>query len=756
MLRRNDVHTDRKTAKNERIKAEEVENLIQQSPNKRFLGTNLNLWIYCMSNPAKDNWPNRFLRSLGTAPVILDLGSARISSQYIRNYVHSRGYRDGTSSYSIDSARRRATANYYIVQNEPYRIGNITYVFEDKLLESTITENMKASLLHTGDPLDKAAFEAERQRIKELLQVKGYYNFTTGNIGYVGDSTGKNRMVDVGVVVKKFMSGYNADGSPHMENNPIYRIGRINVFPDYDPMRAATDTSYLNHLDSTYYKGLNIVYGQKLRIREKVLHGNIPLRPNYLYNTADVTATNRNLMRLDYYKSARVVFADAPDSTGSRVTYVGGGDAEGEQTDERYLICNIYCTPAQRQRYNIGLETTFTSDYYGLSANLGYRNRSLFRGVETFDITLTGSYDFMRVQGKKASFEFGGATSITFPRFVLPAHIPALDRVRNPRSRAELSINGQRRPYYHRVLSNAAWGYSWNGNSFTTFTIKPIDVGAVKVNYIDDAFLESLQNPYLKDSYRSQLLAGISGSWVYNNSMWNKRGNALSVRLNAETMGNLLNGIYSTLGKGKADADGSYEIFGMPYAQYARADLSITGNIPFTHGGKASIAYRFYTGGGISYGNSSNVAMPYDRLFYAGGSNSMRGWPARTIGPGSQADPAPDSYPSQVGNVRLEANLETRFPIWSIVRGAVFCDVGNVWAAGHGDYDEAAMFRFDNFYRQLGFSAGVGLRFDISMAILRADWGVRIHDPNLPSGRRWIHSPDLSDTALCIAVAYPF
>jgi hypothetical protein len=434
------------------------------------------------------------------------------------------------------------------------------------------------------------------------------------------------------------------------------------------------------------------------------------------------------------------------------VTFIGA-DGRGVETPEQYLICNIYCTPSLRQGYNVGLEATFTSDYYGLSATVGYRNRSLFRGVEMFDVSFTGSYDFMRVKGKAASFEFGGKTSITFPRFVLPFHMRALDRVTAPRTKLELSVNAQRRPYYHRVLSNGNWGYSWGGNRFTTFTVRPIDVGVVKVNYLDQAYIDSQQNPYLRESYKDQLLAGISGSWVYNNSTWNTRGSALTIRLNWETKGNLLYGAGKLFGHQRVGED-YYRLLGIQFAEYARADLSVVNSIPM--GGKFNLVWRLYGGAGITYGNSYGQPIPYDRLFYAGGGNSMRGWIARTLGPGSEPRPEDELYPSQLGNMRLEANLEGRFPIWSILRGALFLDAGNVWLMGPGEYTDASKFQLHTALGETALNTGVGLRIDISMAVLRLDWGIRLHDPNLPSGERWIQGFKFANTALSVAVGYPF
>jgi outer membrane protein assembly factor BamA len=198
-----------------------------------------------------------------------------------------------------------------------------------------------------------------------------------------------------------------------------------------------------------------------------------------------------------------------------------------------------------------------------------------------------------------------------------------------------------------------------------------------------------------------------------------------------------------------------YNIFGIRYSQYFRTDLSFSRKEVL--GAKTALAYRLYAGAGLAYGNSTEI--PIDRLFYAGGSNSMRGWAARTLGPGSVTITEDQRiYPSQVGNMKIEANLEFRFPIWSMFNGALFFDAGNVFMIGQKgrEYAEGSVFHFNDFYKNIGFNTGLGIRLDISFAVLRFDWGIRLYDPNQPMGERWIHNFRWKNTALNFGVGYPF
>ena len=342
--------------------------------------------------------------------------------------------------------------------------------------------------------------------------------------------------------------------------------------------------------------------------------------------------------------------------------------------------------------------------------------------------------------------------ALNVPRFMTPFPIDRLQRAHDPQTRFEASYNTQRRPYYHRSLLSGAFGYSWGGGEYSTYTLRPLDISLVKMNYVSEEFLNRLQNPYLRNSYTSQMIAGISGAYLYDRQSGSRRSSS-TFRLGWETSGNLLYGIDRMVGH-RAEGEDFYRAFGIRYAQYARIDASWAGSTPV--GEQSAIAYRLYGGYGYSYGNGKNMSIPFDRLFYAGGINSMRGWPVRTLGPGGSAAPTDVLYPSQLGNMRLEANLEMRFPLSNMVDGALFFDVGNIWNAGHGDYTPDSKFQFDTFYKQLGFNTGLGVRFDLNVTVLRLDWGIRLHDPNLPAGDRWIKNFRLKNTALNFGIGYPF
>jgi outer membrane protein assembly factor BamA len=272
------------------------------------------------------------------------------------------------------------------------------------------------------------------------------------------------------------------------------------------------------------------------------------------------------------------------------------------------------------------------------------------------------------------------------------------------------------------------------------------------VSYIDQNYFNSLQNQYLKHSFESQLIVAISGSYVLNKQYKSAPNNYTTVRANCELAGNLLNGLVHLFSKPVQDKN-YYEFLGIRYSQYIRTDIDVSHRIMF--GKVTALAARIYAGAAYAYGNSD--AVPFDRLFYAGGSNSMRGWAPRTLGPGSSPAPKDVVYPSQLGDMKLEANLEFRFPIWYIFHGALFFDAGNVWYLRQTEgSNPSEVFHFNDFYKQLGFNSGLGLRIDATFVILRIDLGVQLHNPGRPVGERWIHDFKWKNMALNFGVGYPF
>ena len=760
-LQRVEIEDDKDTPKKERITALTLEEYVRQTPNKRFLGTNFYVWAYNLANPNQDNWWNNLKRKIGEEPVLLDSTLTEKSAQNLKTYMNSRGYYSSLVEYSIDTTRRqkRAIVTFRTKQNEPYRITSIAYDFRDNQLAPVIESDSAASLLKVGNIFDITALDKERQRIASYLNNRGYYNFSINNIEYRVDTLGGNREVGIRMIVKRNITGYDERGRAIMDNNRLFRITEINVMPEYDPS-TEREVASRRMVDTTFYQGLNIISEGKPNVRPAVLRTAIPLTPNTLYNSSQVERTYNEIMSLGYFKSARIAFEELPRVVNDSlmVNYAGDGreaysPRRFDNIEEGYLRCHILCSPTLKQGLNVELEGSTTSSFYGASATVGYQNRNLFRGVETLNASVTFGYEYMKAPNtaKRNANELGFAVGLSFPRFIVPFRL-STRKINTPRTKVEVSYNYQDRPYYRRDLSRATWTYSWRSmNGHDSYQLRPIDINWINVGYMNNEFFNSLRNEYLRQSYRTQAIVGLSGSYTYNDQNQNIGGNTTLLRANFESAGNLMNLIGRTFSN--RTEEGYYNVLGVRFSQYVRGDVSLSHKIVL--GDKTALAGRIFAGVGVPYSNSS--ALPFDRLFYVGGSNSMRGWAPRTLGPGNT--PAEDTpYPVQMGDMRLEANAEFRFPIWGMFNGATFVDVGNVWYLGRDKTQVPAdgVFHFDKFYKQLGMNTGLGLRIDITFVILRLDWGIQIHNPNRPEGQRWIHDFRWKNTALNFGVGYPF
>ena len=762
LLQRVKIEEDKSAPRAERVKSEEVTKYLRQKPNKHFLGTDFYAWIYLMADPGRDNWWNNLKRKMGEEPVLFNMRDTERSASNLKLYLDSRGYYSSKVDYKVDTTyrRKRAKVAYSLKQGKPYHISSISYDFKDQFLEPIILPDTVNTLLHKGDIFDISVLEAERERIALYLKDRGYYNFSVNNVEYLADTLSGDNKVGVKVIIKQNLTGYNARGEAIYDNNVVYRLRNIDIIPHYNAAVAKSETNYFERFDSIEFRGLNILFsGKQPTVRPKVLRGSIPLYPNYLYNYSQVSRTYANLMAMGYFKSARINFEEVSNDLKQNLITLVGVDGKDKNapinyTRERYLDCNIYCTPALQQGIKAELEASTTSSFYGLTAVLGYQNRNIFRGAEMLEVTGTAGYEYMKAPNskKRHAMEFGVAAGLSFPRFLL-ANYALSNNILVPKTKFEVSYNYQDRPYYQRGLSSISWIYSWRNRTNSSFVVRPIGINLVDVSYIDQKYFNSLQNQYLKHSFQSQLIVAISGSYVLNKQYKSAPNNQTTLRANCELSGNLLNGLVHLFSK-PAEGENYYKLLGIRYSQYARADINASHKIMF--GKVTALAARLYAGVAYAYGNSD--AVPFDRLFYAGGSNSMRGWAPRTLGPGSSPAPTNVVYPTQLGDMKLEANLEFRFPIWDMFHGATFLDLGNIWYIGREgvSYPDSSVFHFNSFYKQLAFNTGIGLRLDIKFAILRLDWGIQLHNPNNPEGQRWIHNFKWRNTSLNFGVGYPF
>ncbi len=756
LLSRNEIEirNDKKLPKRQEISVDDAAKYIEQSANKRFLGVPFFLWIYNWADPDKDKGFNKMFKNLGEPAVVLDSGAVYNSSVNLLAYAQlGRGFFDATIRDTVTYRKKKATVSYTLRPGLPYRIKTINYLFEDVLLEPVILSDTAGRLIKTGRIFRSEDLGDERDRITNNLRNQGFYDFSASRISYNVVKDSANRQVFLTVVVRQHT--YFEDGEVKTRNNPVYRIRDVAVFPNYDP-EADISALFRPAYDTVLRKNIRFIYRGGRNIRSRALLKNISIYPDSIYNESAAYATRTNLLSAPYYRAVDIRFPEVPDDTARGYTNLIRYERSGRSIflEERYRNCVIQCTPAKLQSYDVEFEYATSETYNSLTIGLGYGNKNLFRGAELFSVRGTGSLEFMRSGVQGTSYALGLSSSLQFPRFIMPFEVDKKEHLINTKTKIEISSSIQHRPDYHRVINNASFGYSWGNRHSGQFTLKPVDVSYIKLNWIDSAFKASITNPYLLQSYESQIIAGLSASYAYRHAT--PSGDLLLLRTGGETAGNLLSLVSPWVSNPQTDDSGHeyYNLMGIQYSQYVRGDLNASYNIRL--GPKSAFVTHFYAGAAKAYGNSTSV--PFDRMLYAGGASSMRGWQVRTLGPGSSRIDTTGTrgFPNQVGNMRLELNLEYRFPIVSILRGALFSDVGNIWYTPGTSPDPDAVFHFNRFYKQLGVASGIGVRLDASFFIIRLDWGFKVYNPNKPAGDRWIRSLTMRNSALSFAIGYPF
>jgi outer membrane protein assembly factor BamA len=408
------------------------------------------------------------------------------------------------------------------------------------------------------------------------------------------------------------------------------------------------------------------------------------------------------------------------------------------------------------QSNNIEVEGTNSSGNLGGALNLVYQHRSLFGNAESFTLKLRGAMEAIKrqeVNQISKTLEYGAEASINFPKFLLPFTSIKIIKKYNPKTSITIAYNFQQRPDYTRKVANVSFGYNWKQDKHITHYFNLIEMNYVEIPYSSPEFDRNIRGTYLENSYTDHLVPVTSYSIVFNTQNIKKTVDFHYIKYNIESAGNILTGINSLTNSKKYD--GHYELFGIQYSQYLRSDIDFRYFDVLNQG--SSLAYRFFAGAAFPYGNA--LAVPFEKQYFSGGANSIRGWQVRTLGPGSFKDTTnTKQYPNSTGDIKLEANIEYRFKLFWILESAFFLDAGNIWTIKDSKERPGAVFKFNKFMDDLALGSGVGLRFDLKFFLFRTDLGLKMRDPSRLTDK-WIFSQKkllLRDFALCIAIAYPF
>jgi outer membrane protein assembly factor BamA len=749
---------------NKTINKKQLNSYIRQKPNKKIMGGRFYLWLHNSSKPDKRNFWNDMLRKNGEEPVIWQQSITDRSKEQLEAYLETKGYYYSEVTDTVVLKKKKAEVIYSIKTGWPYTVATVDYSFPDTAIAKLILADTANSPIKPGILLDHDLLKEERRRIETNLKNHGYYSFAEDFIKPEVDTTNLNRKVQLKLIVKPHTER-TPDNQVVKAPYPLYHIRSLTVNASLSMLNLMEPTSERKTVTDTLTHGeVRYIIPRDFLVRASTIRNSVYIFPDSMYRLADVNQTYQHLLGLRNFKQVSVEFSEAREHAGLAL---------------RDLDCNINLLPFTRQYYTTEMEYTY-SEGNGGGVILQLQNKSLFGHAEIFDLRLRGLLEAVDtketgVGDYQAKMEYEAEATLNVPKFLLPFRSSRFTQTYNPKTAFSILYNYQRYPkYYTRTIFNTSFGYNWRGSEVISHVIKPLDVNYVQLppGSISNDFQSTLDKyPYLKNSYQSHMV--VSSSYTLLRDMRQSTPDrSFYIRTNFETAGLLLDAVYRMSGQTKQPGR-SYEMFNNNFSQFIKGDIDL--RYYYTISGSNQIITRVFAGVGWPYGNSKTAiindagvsktvtAMPFEKKYYAGGANSIRGWRLRSLGPGSYKDSASfTSYPNNMGDIKLEANLEYRFKLVGLLNGALFMDAGNVWDSHRDDDRPGADFSINRFYREIALSGGLGFRFDFKYFILRSDLGMKLRDP---AGKgRWAFAPKpdgyrrvgWDDFCLSIAIGYPF
>lgn len=675
---------------------------LKQKPNSYFIfGWNPFLSVYNWQNGKGKAW-DKIVTRIGVAPVVYDAEQVDNSKLNLENHLKYLGYYDSEVESRVKVKRRKVNVTYDVTLGKRYPIKEITYNlpengdFAAEFLKDTMNMSVKV-----GDFLSESALESETVRSSSALRNEGFYSFNKNYYFFEADTL----TCPDSAILHLTINEYTRNETPK-EAQPIRKF---------------------------YFRDVNISYPKTLNIKEKVLRNLNTIVPGDPYSSTLVNTTYSRLSALRVFSSVNIGMT---------------------QVDTNLVDCTIDLSQSKMQGFKVNLEASSNSSgLFGVSPQLSYYHKNIFRGGEWLNLSFMGNFQF-KFNDDIRSNEFGVGAGLSFPRFFpLPYRF---FKGAVPRTDINLSYNYQDRPEYTRNIISTSYGYTGNLKSRFFYQAYPLQMNIVRLVNLDPEFYNTLANdPFLRNAYQDHFDLG-SGLTLYytTNAESVPKESYFYSRMQFDIAGNLLSAFNPLM---KQDSQGARVIWNTPYSQYVRGEITLGKTWIFGRKDGQAIATRLLAGAGYAYGNSS--ALPFEKHFYAGGSNSLRGWQARTVGPG--LSPRDNSFviPNQTGDMKLEANVEYRFNMFWKIAGAVFIDAGNIWTLKDDGTESGklSMISADTFAESIAANWGAGLRLDFSFLILRLDLGMKVHDP--AREQKWV-GPDQwlkrDGYALHFGVGYPF
>lgn len=719
LLDKTEIKSDTKA-----INIKELKRYERISQNKTILGVKFHLFLYNLANPDKDKFPHGWLRKIGEPPIVYDYTLQESTAGQYLKYLENKGYYHAivTDTAFLNDNRKRANIIYDIKAGEPYTINKINYVFEDTSIASYIYHDTVNSLINKGDPFDKDILQEQRLQYEKTLKNKGFFRFSKEYVFYEAERVENTNLVNLEIIFKESLTG-PVDPITKVRKHRRFKIDQVYINPDSEQLQSVEPSDTINDENS------HIVFNTKPKIKSNTVISANNCIPGYIYNIDDVNNTYRNYTNLGLFRFVNLRFTENKDRSKDSLGF-------------SHLNCFIDLSPRKIQSYQFEIVGTNSSGDFGMRGNLTYNNYNLFRGAEHLRIVLTGAVEaLIKRQELPPMREFGAETSLELPKFLLPFSPKEFVRKYNPKTTLQISYNYQDRPDYLRTIINASFGYRWTGNKFVTHQIRPLDFYYVRLpNGVNSAFYAKIENTPLENSFINHTILGLRYSFEYTNQDVGKRKNFMYLHWNFESAGFILDLLKTSPNTFGPDSS----FLGVPYFQYIKNDIDFRHYNLITSSNR--IVYRLFVGVGLPYGNSG--AMPFEKMYFSGGPYGIRAWNTRDLGPGSYYDTTNViAYANNLGDIKIEGNIEYRFKLFWKLEGAFFLDAGNIWLmknyglseeSDETDLQERARFNWNSFYKEIALGTGIGFRFDFNFFLIRTDFGLKLRDPS----RLWKTDPE--------------
>ncbi|SDH58885.1 Outer membrane protein assembly factor BamA [Chryseobacterium taeanense] len=715
-----------------------LEDNLTPKPNSSFLGLRPKLFFYNIARePKKEKGFNYWLKyKVGEKPVLLGDVDREFNKDIIENYSENKGYFNARATYDTVAKNKKAKVIYTLTPGARYLISDVKFQQDSTLVNSEIQSLTDKTFLKKGQPFDLDVIKAERERIDNGLKERGFYYFHPDNIIVQADSTvSGNHKVELNVKLK--------DNTPDLSKQQ-FSIDKVIVFPNYN-IRDVKDGKYnvpmnSDSLSKYAYNDIYVIDPEhkfKPRIFDRALY----FKQGDLYNRTNHNLTLNRLISLGVFKFVKNEFVVA--------------DSLKHKFDAYYLL-----TPRELQSLRLeALGRTNSANYAGSELNLNWTHRNFFRGAEQFKASVYGAFD-VQIGGPKNAkniFRAGSNVQLSIPRIIAPFRFHSSSAF-VPRTNITLGYEFQNRTEYYTLNTfSGSFGYVWKENARKEHDLKILDITYVSPANITPLYDSiSRKSDAMRRVVERQLIFGPTYSYTYTNTMLSKPS-TIYYKGTLDLAGNITGLVTGA----DVKKDKEKTIFGVPFSQYAKIENDFRFYHKFSE--KTSLATRAIAGIAYPYGNSEHI--PFSRQFFSGGSNSVRAFRARTLGPGSFDPRTIESgyYFDQSGDIKLELNAEYRANLYKFLNVAVFADAGNVWLVNEDPDRPGAKFSKE-FLSEVAVGAGVGLRLDFSILILRLDLAMPLRVPYYERGDRWtfnkINFGDASwrrdNLILNIAIGYPF